>query len=368
MPFLLKSADISSALFKPHSRNSPHIGMNGRKPKRLIFAGGGTRCLVFLPALVRLEAEGILDEVEAWAGTSAGALLAALMTVGRSATRVKKVFEAMDFSRFRDFNVANMVQFMDVWGLDDAEALTQELEKALESLQAGASTWTLADVPALTVCVADLTDHVTLKVGASTHPTLRIVDAVRASMCFPIFYRPFRNPVDEHVWVDGGLCANFMWNEFTEAEQQESLGFTFERSWTEGGPQTFTEYLQAMLRFNDPHQTQALKAQWSSHILWFALPPFPVWFVRFQKEDFDLLETLANEAVDAWFKRRPPSSEETPGRTRSREDPCTPPPDSQQHHTDGMLDIQRSSCQQLRRVPFQDLPLGIPRSSRRWSL
>jgi NTE family protein len=342
--------------------------MNGKKPKRLIFAGGGTRCLVFLPALVRLEAEGILDDVEAWAGTSAGALLAALLAVGKSAVQVKKVFEAMDFSRFRDFNVANMVQFMDVWGLDDAEALQQELEKALESLHAGAAAWTLADVPALTVCVADLTDHVTLKVSAATHPTLRIVDAVRASMCFPIFYRPFRHALDGHVWVDGGLCANFMWNEFTEVEQRESLGFTFERSWTEGGPQTFTEYMQAMLRFNDPHQTQVLKAQWSSHILWFPLPPFPVWFVRFQKEDFDILEGLANQAVLTWSKHHPPSSVETPRTKQSHGDHCTPPQGSQRHHTDGMLDIQKSSCQQLHRVPFQDLPLGIPRSSRRWSL
>ena len=336
------------------------------KPKRLVFAGGGTRCLVFLPALLQLEEEGILSDVEAWVGTSAGALLAALMAVARSASRVKDIFQKIDFSRFRDFNVSNMVQFMDVWGLDDGEALMLEIERVLDLAHSGASQWTLEKIPNLVLAVADLTDHVLVKVSAANFPSLRISEAIRASMSFPIFYRPFLHPTTGHVWIDGGLCANFMWNELSDQEKRESLGFSFERPCSQGGPETFTEYLQAMLRFDDPHRTRELKATWSSHILWFPLPPYPVWYVRFQSEDFEMLNELAHQAVENWrlFTR---SHSETSKILTSHEDRCIPLPTSPRNHTGGMLGIPQSSCQPLHLAPSRDLQSYRPLPSRRWS-
>jgi patatin-like phospholipase/acyl hydrolase len=60
-------------------------------PSRLVFCGGGTRCLVFLQTLVELENQNRLVNVKEYWGTSAGALLAALLAITKSAQSVKKI-------------------------------------------------------------------------------------------------------------------------------------------------------------------------------------------------------------------------------------------------------------------------------------
>ena len=92
-------------------------------PKRLVFSGGGTRCLVFLPALKRLESAGKLRNVTEWWGTSAGSLLAALLGITKSPTRVHDIMWQTSYDKFRDISLLNMVNFTTTWGLDDGHSM-----------------------------------------------------------------------------------------------------------------------------------------------------------------------------------------------------------------------------------------------------
>ena len=65
-------------------------------PKRLVFTGGGTRCIVFVEALIVLENAGVLERVTEYWGTSAGAFLATLVAIADSMTVVRDCLHKTD--------------------------------------------------------------------------------------------------------------------------------------------------------------------------------------------------------------------------------------------------------------------------------
>jgi hypothetical protein len=339
-------------------------------PKRLVFSGGGTRCLVFLPALKRLESQQRLVSVQEWWGTSAGSLLATLMGITKSAVKTQEILHQTAYDKFRDISLLNMVNFTDTWGLDDGHSMVAEIERILELAKPGGSQLTMSDVSGVRIIVADLNVYETVICSEATFPTLRVVDAIRASMSLPVLYRPFRCPINGHIWVDGGLRAAFPWDCIpSNTEREESLGFAFEKTWWSAGPRTFTEYMFSMLHFDDPKLIAAHKLRWKHNILWFPSPPFPAWYVRIQEDDKRLLETLGTETIDHWLSHKSTwhTCSETPQTKPSSEDHCTPAPAVPEHHTDGMSEIH-PPCSSPSRAPSRDLLEHRPPSRRRWSL
>jgi hypothetical protein len=335
-------------------------------PKHLVFCGGGTRCLVFLQTLVELEGRGILHDVVHYWGTSAGSLLAALLAVSKSALAVKKVMLSADFSKFRDIDVTNLLNITVSWGMDSGISLVCELERLFELLCAGSSKSTLSKYPGLHIVVADLTTHSTLVCDSNSYPDLRVIDAVRASMSLPIFFRPFE--YKGHYWVDGGVRANFPWEYLpSDADRREALGFMIEKGWMQG-PKSFSEYIFSIIHFDEPKKYEIWKSVWADNIILYHPPPFPAWFMRLNPDDFALLETLGMQAAEAWFTRIiSKQTPKTPEMQLSSVPHCVPLQDSPQRHTDGMLDIrtplfslsQDSSPHQL---PYKQ------QTSRRWSV
>lgn len=267
-------------------------------PSRLVFCGGGTRCLAFVQTLVMLEKAGRLRNVNEYWGTSAGALLATLMKLG-NAENVKKVMWSADFVKFRNIEVSNMLNIQTTWGLDDGTSLRSELERLLEIIQPGSGSYTLRDVSGVNIVVADLSVHQTIVLNSTLYPDLKLVDAIRASMSLPLLFRPFICPIDGHLFVDGAVRAHFPWHMLPNDEARRSaLGFTFEKAWI-GGPKTFVDYMFSMIHFDEPKKNIDLKARWPRNILWYPTPPFPAWFVRFREEDYALVEQIGANVYDA---------------------------------------------------------------------
>lgn len=336
-------------------------------PKRLVFCGGGTRCLVFLKTLTELEQRGRLAHVQEYWGTSAGALLAALMALTRSAVKVKETMYAADYLKFRDIDVGNLININKTWGMDDARSLTGEIERLFEMFSPGSKEKRLCDISGLNVVVADLNDHQTLVCNGSNYPNLRAVEAVRASMSLPIFFRPYYHAPTGHHWVDGGLRANFPWDLLPDdVARQESLGFMIEKGWA-GGPKSFTDYLFSLIHFDEPRKLKEWKERWPGNIIWYPSLPFPAWFMRLQKDDYALIERMSAEAADRWFTDEARLLPKTPENPTPSEAPCIPVQVFPQHRTNEL-----SGNLKLLSLPSQDsFPLQSPHtqsSSRRWSV
>ena len=269
-------------------------------PRRLVFSGGGTRCLVFLQSLIELERRGRLAHVREFWGTSAGALLASLYALTRSAAPLKDVMFAANYLRFRDIDVSNIIGIQSSWGLDDGRSLVNELERVFDTVATGSRAKCMKDISGLNIIVSDLTEHRTIVCNSNTFPDLRVIDAIRASMSLPIYFRPYVNPVNGHIWVDGAIRQNFPWEMLPSDEARaEALGFNFDKSWI-GGPKTFMEYIFSMIHFDEPKKNSELRERWGRNIIWYPSPPYPAWFVRLRAEDFTLIERIGREAFERY--------------------------------------------------------------------
>lgn len=283
-------------------------------PKRLVFCGGGTRCLVFLQGLVNLETKGVLRDVNEYWGTSAGAMIASLYAFTKSPKQIKDIMFHADYQRFRDIDISNLIGMQQTWGLDDGKSLVQEIERVFDTLQPGGKEKCLKDMPELNIVVSDITVRETVVCNSKTFPNLRIVDALRASMSLPVFFTPYKHPESGHMWIDGAIRANFPWHCLPNDEaRSEALGFTFEKPFLYKTPKTFMEYIFSMIHFDEPKKISSMKEKWPN-IIWFQLPPYPSWFMRFQPEDFALVERLGKEGIEQWSKstRRFPQTLHTP--------------------------------------------------------
>lgn len=359
---------FGAVMFRGKGLEFLHSCLVRMNPARLVFCGGGTRCLIFMQALIALERAQRLTRVKEYWGTSAGALLAGLLAVGKSPARIKSVMWGADYTKFRNMDVGNMLGIMSSWGLDDGASLTGEIERLFEVMEPGSKNRKLRDISGLNIVVSDLNIHDTVVINSESFPELRVVDAIRASMSLPIFFRPFISPANGHYWVDGAVRAHFPWHILpSDDARREALGFSFEKSW-EGGPKSFTEYLFSMIHFDEPRTIRNLKTKWPHNIIWFPTPPYPAWFVRIREEDFALIETIGQAAYDKWITALGDSQypQGSYGTQTVSGRPHTPSTSSPVHHTAELLGSpQVSQAPSLSPSPPQ-LPHKLP--SRRWTI
>jgi predicted acylesterase/phospholipase RssA len=339
-------------------------------PKRLVFCGGGTRCIIFVEALVELEKAGLLRDVTEYWGTSAGAFVAVVMAIAKSPSKMKPIIETTNFTNFRDMDITNLLNIAATWGLDNGKSLSTEIGRVLEELVAGSSAYTLSEVPSLSIVVSDLNLRQTLVLNGKTHPTIRIVDAVRASMGLPMFYCPYKDPISGNLWIDGALRANFAWNLLpSDADRRESLGFCITKSMKQG-PESLVEYMFSMVHFDEPAKHAAWKRDWPHNILWFPAPPFPAWYMKLLPEDFALLWSSGRDVAASWLSTSVNITPTPVGETAESQSPSYPPNIPSQTHPASQVESSGIplSCPS---VPGRSVVPPAPggrQTFRRWSL
>lgn len=219
----------------------------------LAFEGGGVKGIAYAGALQVLESAGILSQIKAVAGTSAGAITAAMVALGYSADQVHQIIGALNFASFEDRE--GPIRIFENYGIHPGEAFLDWMQQqvansplnqhAANKLTENA---TFADLAAaggrdLHVFSTDLYTQSLREFSNATSPGVVIAEAVRASMSIPIFFNawqfPNNNP-DDHIYVDGGMVYNYPITAFdTNGVNPQTLGFRLEN--TNGVP-TFNAF------------------------------------------------------------------------------------------------------------------------------
>jgi len=195
----------------------------------LVFEGGGVKGIGLGGAFAALEENGF--KANNVAGTSAGAITAALVAAGYSAAELKEIVFHMPFPAFKDtggmaripffggpLNVLADLgiyegKFFHTW---ISELLAKKHVTKFGDLLNPESTGP-ADRHRLRVIASDVT-HRRMLILPTDAPHLGIepddmlvADAVRMSMSIPIFFEPveIKNASDQHMIVDGGMLSNF---------------------------------------------------------------------------------------------------------------------------------------------------------------
>lgn len=212
---------------EPEQRSEAELQVRRRNEKRfdLVLEGGGVKGIGLVGALAALEERGF--QSQRVAGSSAGAIVAALHAAGYTAEEMRDIVLAMDLEVFLDGGWLSRLPFIGPWlsvvvshGIHRGERLHRWLREHL----AAKGITTFADLGGGTDCrlqiiVSDVSERELLVLPRDAHKlgvspeALEVAKVVRMSSAIPLFFRPVRlkNPRTKRhqTLVDGGLLSNF---------------------------------------------------------------------------------------------------------------------------------------------------------------
>ncbi len=197
-----------------------------------VFAGGGVRGIAHVGALEVAEQFGYRwDHV---AGTSAGAIIAALVAAGYNVKELASIMQEIDYSRFAtspDYDLLHITELSNILtqgGLHDGSYIEAFVREKLQAK----GVYTFGDLLVkgqeqlpdlfqryrLTVIVSDITQGRIVRLPQDAHlygidpNALDVAWAVRMSASIPFFFIPLQltdaNGTRSCI-VDGGLLSNF---------------------------------------------------------------------------------------------------------------------------------------------------------------
>ncbi len=204
---------------------------DGRQFSDLVFEGGGVKGIGLAGAFAALEERGFAPKNVA--GTSAGAIAAALVAVGYSSAQLGEILRTIPFAKLRDKGPEDKLPLlgpglsvlleMGIYEGRFLELWMAELLEAKGITRFGQLADSGADSPQnryrLRVIVSDVTHRRMLVLPDDAGhlgvdpDELEISYAVRMSMSVPFFFEPVvhANPQtgEDHLIVDGGVLSNF---------------------------------------------------------------------------------------------------------------------------------------------------------------
>lgn len=198
-----------------------------------VFEGGGVKGIALVGALKRAEEQNIA--FKRVAGTSAGAIVAALCAAEYKAGEIKEILWNKDFSEFADlkgllkqkwyrvgFEFLSLFFPRTGYGVFSTDAFYSWIKDLLG--KRGITTFASAKEVYLRVFAVDVVSQELLRFDKDVTPDWEIADAVRMSMSIPLFFRA--KVKEKAVIVDGGVLANYPIATFGDQEELVStIGF-----------------------------------------------------------------------------------------------------------------------------------------------
>lgn len=185
--------------------------------ENLVFKGGGVLGIAYAGALEVLEQNNILQNVQRVAGTSAGAITAALVSLRYTSAQITNIVNQTDFKSFEDGGlIPDALHVLNKYGFYKGEAflawMKQHIQNAGLDPNATFKDFANKGCRELHVFASDLNTNGLREFSTTGTPDVIVAEAVRASMSIPLFFEawqfPSGNP-DKHIYVDGGMIYNY---------------------------------------------------------------------------------------------------------------------------------------------------------------
>ena len=182
----------------------------------LVFSGGGAATITFVGALRYLEHIGCLHKACTLVGTSAGAILALLVSVGMGSHDVRAwLMENLGSGDLSSLDPEGIFEFAERLGVDDGQRMVGCMRRTMQSrgvlCASGDGDPTFLELAKhtgknLVVCAANLTLVRHEFFCVDTTPDVSVLLAVRMSFGIPLLFTPIFHR--GCCYVDGGLFDN----------------------------------------------------------------------------------------------------------------------------------------------------------------
>lgn len=206
--------------------------------KNLVFEGGGVKGIAFAGAIQVLEQKGILQNIEKIGGTSAGAIIGLMLSLGYTGKEIYTIMVKLKIQHFNDGKGGIFGKYKrakNKFGIHKGDAFTNWLD-TLVIQKTGNPLLTFYQLDSLRKINTSFKDFYCVGTNLSkqqaevfsfaTTPQMPLKTAVRISSSIPFFYEPVlldsagRQPVKRikgynyQVYVDGGVTQNYPINFF----------------------------------------------------------------------------------------------------------------------------------------------------------
>jgi len=196
--------------------------------ENLVFEGAGIRGIAYSGVIKQLENNGIIDSVKKVGGTSAGAIIALMVSIGYNSNEISDIISN---TRFRKFNDGSFIFFGGIYrmkskfGWYKGGNFQKWLEKIIED-KTGDPEITFEELASkgyidLYITATCLNKQKIIVFSSVDYPKMKIKDAVRISMSIPLYFeavfidsegKVYKNHDDKDnldIVVDGGIIGNF---------------------------------------------------------------------------------------------------------------------------------------------------------------
>jgi len=213
--------------------------------KNLVFEGAGIRGIAYCGAVQEMEAKNLMGNVEKVGGTSSGAIVAMMISLGYTGKDIEQIIIKTKFRKLNDggfFLIGGITRIKRYFGWYKGKKAEKWLGKIIEE-KTGNADITFEELHQkgfkdLYITGTSLTKQKAVIFSKETFPKMKVRDAVRISISIPLYFEPvfldtagkiIFHPKHTHgldVFVDGGIVENFPIHIFdTVTPDLNTIGF-----------------------------------------------------------------------------------------------------------------------------------------------
>lgn len=181
--------------------------------KHLVIAGGGVSGLIAFGVLRRTHDQGIwnMENIESIYGTSIGALLAVTLALKYDWQVIEDYLIQRPWHHVFKYDIYSIFGAFEKCGIFTISTIEEMIRPLFNGLDISMNItmsefYEMTHIDIHTYCT-DINDFSLVDISYKTHPDWRVVDAMYASTCLPIFFTPFSK--EGKFYVDGGVFLNY---------------------------------------------------------------------------------------------------------------------------------------------------------------
>jgi predicted acylesterase/phospholipase RssA len=277
-------------------------------PRRILLSGGGIKVVALVGSMKALHEKGLDKTVKEYCGVSAGAWMAFMLACKIPIEVLERLIMELDFGVIRNVNPDAILGFPENFGLDDGSKFITLLEIIFRTILKIDPNITFGDMKSdiLFRCWAtDLTLRTLREFSKKETPTVRIIDALRASTAIPGYFTPHTDPITGNMLSDGGIQGNLPLHILTEEECEETLAIGFSSAVDDlqarETPQDLMQFMKAVFDCLVHSRNEEVMARWKHHILRISIGNYPSWNFEASREDRLMLFTAGAKSTKAWL-------------------------------------------------------------------
>lgn len=183
--------------------------------ENLVFEGGGVCSFAYCGAISELEKMGILSKIKRFAGSSIGAIFAGLLAANFTAREIWEVQTIINFGDLSNkYDVSNAFNLFKNLGVNSSSSIRKQINAILstrigpEETLSGLFEKTGKELVLVSCC---LNTEKAVYFHHATHGSVKVIDAIIASMSIPVFFRPLQLSLfnEDYFFVDGAIVDNY---------------------------------------------------------------------------------------------------------------------------------------------------------------